>query len=104
MIRRFRIALGAVVFIAFGSPELHAQTLGNGFAYQGQLRFNGTPVNGTADFQFTLWDAAGAGCPPVGGLQLAGTTGTPAGTSSVANVQVSNGLFSVTINTLGEFG
>ncbi len=30
------------------------------FTYQGQVLQNGEPVNGTCDFQFSLWDAANA--------------------------------------------
>lgn len=34
---------------------------GTAFTYQGQLSQAGSPVTGTCDFQFSLWDAASAG-------------------------------------------
>ncbi|MGA9349147.1 MAG: hypothetical protein WBW48_10125 [Anaerolineae bacterium] len=55
------------------------------FTYQGQLRQGGSPVNGTCDFQFSLWDAAS------GGAQI-GTTQT------ATSVTVSNGLFTVQLD------
>jgi hypothetical protein len=59
--------------------------LSTSFTYQGQLRQGGNPVNGTCDFQFSLWDAAS------GGAQI-GTTQT------ATNVTVSNGLFTVQLD------
>lgn len=35
--------------------------LSTAFTYQGQLIQNGSPVNGTCDLRFTLWDAASGG-------------------------------------------
>ena len=35
--------------------------VGTGFTYQAELRFNGAPINGTADLQFRLYDAASGG-------------------------------------------
>ncbi len=57
------------------------------FTYQGQLKNNGSAVNGLCDFQFGLWNSAS------GGAQVSGTT-----TQTVNNVAVTNGLFSVPIN------
>ena len=59
--------------------------LGTPFTYQGQLRQNGSLVNGTCDFQFSMWSAA------TGGSQ----TGSSLIKSSVA---VSRGLFTVLLD------
>lgn len=59
--------------------------LGTPFTYQGQLRQNGSLINGTCDFQFSLWSAA------TGGSQT-GTTLTKTG------VAVSRGLFTVPLD------
>ena len=55
------------------------------FTYQGQLKLNGSAVNGACDFQFGLWDAASAG------IQV-GITQT------LSAVNVVNGLFTVSLN------
>jgi hypothetical protein len=55
------------------------------FTYQGKLSDSGSPASGQYDLQFTLFDALG------GGAQQ-GTTQT------VANVAVSNGLFTVQLD------
>lgn len=59
-----------------------AAALGTDFTYQGQLKKDGAPVNGTCDLQFGLWNAAS------GGAQI-GTTQTR------TNVPVSNGYFTI---------
>jgi len=59
---------------------------GTSFTYQGRFNTNGTPYTGSAEFQFTLWDAAS------GGGQIAATT--PA---SVI-VGVTNGLFDTSLD------
>jgi hypothetical protein len=65
--------------------------LGTGFTYQGQLKQGGSAVNATCDFQFSLHDDASAGAQ-------VGSTHTLGG------VDVVNGLFTVTLNSGGEFG
>jgi len=67
------------------------------FTYEGQLKQGGVPFNGTADFQFTLWDAAGNGSPPVGGTQIGDA-------QTINAVPVSSGLFTVTLHGGNEFG
>ncbi|UCC32213.1 MAG: hypothetical protein JSU86_08005, partial [Phycisphaerales bacterium] len=54
------------------------------FTYQGQLKQAGVPVNGTADFVFTLWDAEAGG-------ESVGTFGPIA-------VDVVDGLFTVQLD------
>ena len=58
--------------------------LGTAFTYQGQLKQGGNPVNGTCDFQFSLWDAA--------------DDGTQIGSQTKTNVNVVNGLFTVQLD------
>lgn len=81
------VAVGVIA----ASPVL-AAPLGTGFTYQGQLNQNGSPVNGTAHLRFSLWDGAGGLSFQLGASQI------------VANVPVTNGLFSVQLNGGGEFG
>lgn len=59
--------------------------LGTAFTYQGQLKKGGSPVNGTCDLQFKLYDAAS------GGTQIGST-------QSKVNVAVSDGLFAVELD------
>jgi hypothetical protein len=65
--------------------------VGSGFTYQGQLKSSNNPVNGTCDFQFSLYDAVS------GGAQVGTTQTIPA-------VSVVNGVFTVVLNSSGEFG
>lgn len=67
-----------------------------GFSYQGQLKSGSGLVNGTCDFQFSLWDQSGTGAPPTGGTQL-GTTETQ------TSVSVSKGLFTTILNSGNQF-
>ena len=62
-----------------------------GFTYQGQLNNGGTPVDDTCGFEFQLWDALG------GGAQLGST-------QAVGPVSVTEGRFTVVLNTGGAFG
>ena len=54
--------------------------LGEAFTYQGELQDGGSPVNGTCDLRFRLWDAA------QGGAQVGNTL-------TLTGVAVASGLF-----------
>jgi hypothetical protein len=81
---KIRILILAVLSLIVVTTSLHAQ--GTAFTYQGRLNTNSAPYSGSAEFQFTLWDAAAAGS--------AVATNNPA--SLVATV--TDGLFTVTLD------
>jgi len=65
--------------------------LGAGFTYQGKLNDAGAPANGNYDMIFNLYDAP--------------TNGNVLGSFSIFGaVPVSNGLFTLELNSYGEFG
>lgn len=64
----------------------HGQGQGTAFTYQGRLNTNGVPYTGSAEFQFTLWDALGGG-------NAVATNNPVAVIASVAN-----GLFTATLD------
>lgn len=68
-----------------GQPRAPRIALDTEFTYQGQLENNGSPVNGTCNFKFGLWDATSLG-------SQIGTTVT------VPSVTVTNGLFTAPID------
>lgn len=80
----------ARMFVLLGISVCHsvatAQTpLGTTLSYQGQLNTGGSPLNGSADFEFRAFDA------PVGGNLL--------GTSvAVSNIMVVNGVFTAEVD------
>jgi trimeric autotransporter adhesin len=81
---RRTFASAAVVLVACAAAS--AQTpVGTSFTYQGQLQFNGLPVNSPADFIFRLFDADD------GGTQIGADVGVP-------NAALSNGLFTVQLD------
>jgi len=84
-----------LVFAA--SPVVLAAPLGPGFTYQGRLNEAGQPANGSYNLMFTLWDSAGNGNPPVGGLQLGAVDNKP-------GTQITDGLFTVSLNDTNQFG
>src|SRR5262245_48632992 len=61
------------------------------FTYQGQLKDEGQPAEGIYHFRFSLMDAVS------GGNQIGQTI-------MARNYQVSDGLFTVSLNEAGEFG
>ncbi len=67
------------------ASSLRAQTaMGTAFTYQGRLANGGSPVSGPVDLKFSLFDV------PTGGNALASTT--------VPAVQVTSGLFTVSLD------
>ncbi len=67
---RIRFVIGSLLAFPAVAPTPGGMPLTTAFTYQGQLKEAGVPLDGTADFQFTLWDAAGSGNPPTGGIQV----------------------------------
>jgi hypothetical protein len=83
IVRGFALALlvvsGGLIAPAYGAP------LGTTFTYQGQLQQDGSPVNGTCDLQFGLFDSA------TGGNQIGIT-------QNVSPAPVTGGLFTVQLD------
>jgi hypothetical protein len=87
--RASRIATCSLVAELLVPSILLAQTpAGTAFTYQGQLRQSGTPVSGSADFQFSLWDDPNSADP----------NDQVGSTLSELNVDVDNGLFAVKLD------
>jgi hypothetical protein len=80
-----------------GALAASAAPLGRAFTYQGRLSQSGVPVDGPVTLRFSLWNMAGVGDPPVGGVVVGGV-------QTVPGVPVSEGLFSVVLNSGDEFG
>ncbi len=59
---------------------------GTAFTYQGRLIYNGTPITGTCDLTFRLYDSAGAGAVQIGSNQVAN------------NTPVNDGFFTVSLD------
>ncbi len=72
-------------------PSSVTDAVGTAFSYQGQLKKDGGLVNGTCDFEFSLWNQVGTGTPPTGGTQIGGT-------QSKSGVTVTDGLFTVSLD------
>jgi len=71
---------------AGGAPEL---AVGTAFTYQGQLVKDGTPVTAVCDFRFSLWTSS------MFGWQI--------GSDQIESLQVTDGLFTVSLNAAEEF-
>ncbi len=82
---------GCFVFVAVVVGRAQAVPVSNAITYQGRLTDGGQPANGVYDLQFSLWDAAGVGTPPVGGAQVGVTICSD-------NVTVTGGLFTVSLD------
>ena len=65
------------------------ESVASAFTYQGRLVRNGTPVSDTCDFVFSLWGGASE--------QIGLTDSQP-------DIPVTDGYFSVLLNTGGNFG
>ena len=74
--------IGLILALLCAAPAPGQTPAGTAFTYQGQLEKAGAPLSDTADFQFSLWDAAALGTQ-IGATQTA------------ANVSVQGGLFTV---------
>ena len=70
---------------ADSEPQAALAAVGTAFTYQGRLTDAGSPANGAYDFEFRLYDAAS------GGSQVGSTV-------PLADVTVSNGLFTVQLD------
>ncbi len=83
----FAILVAAAIGRAEGPVRLNPlqAPIGTAFTYQGQLTSGGTPVNGSCDFQFRLFDG------PDGNNQVGSTVERTA-------VQVTNGFFTVQLD------
>ena len=79
---RFGFALTALLLAA---ATTLAQPLGSEWTYQGLIKMVGSPLNDTADFEFTLWDA------DVGPNMIGAVV-------AVNNVTVVDGLFTAKID------
>lgn len=105
MNRKLYISLLVVSILLLASPGATAQPpvplvpqalLGTGFTFQGQLKNISGQAPSGCDMQFSLWDAAGSGVPPTGGAQI--------GLTQTLSVTVTDGLFTVVLNSGNEFG
>ncbi|MBI4580896.1 MAG: tail fiber domain-containing protein [Planctomycetes bacterium] len=84
-------SIGVLLVIWTTSAAMAATPLGTDFTYQGQLKSAGVALTDTVDFEFTLWDEAGSGSPPAGGMQI----GNP---FAVDDLEVVDGLFTVQLD------
>jgi hypothetical protein len=85
------LACAAAVAALCTISTFATQPLGPGFTYQGRLNDGGAPANGNYDMIFNLYDAP--------------TNGNVLGSFSIFGaVPVTNGLFTLELNTYGEFG
>jgi hypothetical protein len=91
MNRHFAIAFTLFVCLLVPGLVEAASPLGPGFTYQGEIRENDSPVNGSVHLRFSLWDAEADGAV-IGASQ------------TLTDIPVIEGLFTVILNASGEFG
>jgi hypothetical protein len=90
MMRSLLLRRGALCAALLLAAAEQAAAVGTEFTYQGELREAGAPLNGTADFEFRLYDAAS------GGTQL--------GTTRTLDAQaIANGVFTATLDFGDQF-
>jgi hypothetical protein len=81
-------AFGVAMVAAQGSqsddPHAPNANAGTAFTYQGQLKNNGTPVNGSCNLAFGLWAAA--------------SSGNQIGTNITQTLPITNGLFTTQLD------
>src|SRR5262245_29743484 len=80
----------SVAIATIGAPAGAQVSLGTAFTYQGRLASGGSPANGLFDFEFRLYD------DPTAGGQVGPTVALP-------SVNVSSGLFTVTLDFGAQF-
>ena len=73
----------------YGPEAITVEPAGSAFTYQGQLKSDGSPVNGNCDLAFSLW--AKRISPSIKYLQVGSTL-------TETNVVVANGLFNVSLD------
>ena len=89
MLARQTLAQGSLGIT--GAASTLSASLGTGFTYQGRLSDASGPVDGACDLTFKLYDEAGTGTPPTGGIQI-GVTVTK------LSEEVSDGYFTVRLD------
>ena len=93
--KRLRCCLAAIALVALPAL-LHAEApVGTAFTYQGQLKQAGLPLNGAADFQFSLWNDPNSTVP---NDQIGPTLTFDGQGANPDPVEVGDGLFSVRLD------
>ncbi len=93
MIARFS-SLGAIACLltTFASGAVAQVPVGTEFTYQGQLKDDGRPADGAADFKFRLFDSATSGSQMGATLVFDGQTG------NASEITLENGLFAAELD------
>ena len=91
---RWETVIGVAAIVVGSGAASSAEPLGTAFTYQGQLKQGGVPVDGLADFEFTLWDDAAT--PP--GVQVGSTLTFDGQGGNPAPIDVVDGLFTAQLD------